>query len=101
MTKEEKKIYPDHDTEEWTSITPKALEKAGFEIYQRDILDNIWYHPKWPQCFLSKVHGEWNIFYEKAYQETFDEPVRLREIKYMYQVDNMFHGFTDRWLGLI
>lgn len=96
MAKKNDHLYP-AEGEPWTGITTEELEKKGFKL----TTSAYYVHPKCKEIGLQKIHGEWNIFFYPAYTE--DEPgvIRIREVKYMYQIDNMFHGFTDRWLGYI
>lgn len=85
---EEKRIYP-QEGEPWTGITVEELKKKGFEGKEIRFV-----HPKCLnlEVMYSPVDMNWKLWWHNT---------QLREIKYMYQVDNMFHGFTDRWLGYI
>jgi len=82
--------------EAWTGISEEELEKAGFKLKYPE--DKIYVHPKWEWMgvvFREEDDGYWII------NLTPHGWLDLRYVKYMYQIDNMFHGFTDRWLGLI
>ena len=100
MNKKDKQIYPDPEGgEPWSGITVEELEKAGFEVDERD----EWRHSKLPkELYLNLIDDEWWFSWDATLPEDeYDNCRDVRQVKYMYQIDNMFHGFTDRWLGLI
>lgn len=91
--------YPEPEKgEPWSGITAEELEINGFEKdHDTFALDGIvcYYHPRCQEIrIVPTITGTWVVYYVKPI-------LRLRDVKYMYQIDNMFHGFTDRWLGLI
>lgn len=94
-----KKIYP-KEGESWTMVTGEELKKKGFKL----TTTAHYVHPELPRvaiCHLSNgktISEDWTMVIQ-GYEE--ENVVILRNVKYMYQIDNMFHGFTDRWLGLI
>lgn len=100
MKKSVEKQYPQPEKgEPWTSITEESLKEKGFHQY-----NDIFYHPKLVGIGVVKGEHAWEIWaYRPTVKDMKDSLNRnfLRYVKYMYQVDNMFHGFTDRWLGLI
>ena len=88
------KIYPQPEKgEPWTSITEEELEKGGF----KDDGVGGYIHPKCSNLGVSFTQEEWGL-YHILDKTNF---ILIKKIKYMYQIDNMFHGFTDRWLGYI
>lgn len=81
-------IYP-KEGEPWTSITIEEMKIKG--LVEKE---GQFFHKKFP---LLKVEYNQDL---KSYCLMYENTL-LKEIKYMYQIDNMFHGFTDRWLGYI
>lgn len=94
-------LYPE-EGEPWTDINGEALEKKGWNIN-----DGYYIHSKAP--YLGVTYNDYAESWLIAIAEPFvneskEDSIRwkrLRYIKYTYQIDNMFHGFTDRWLGYI
>ena len=101
MGKQVGDIYP-NEGESWTSISGEVLEEKGFEAQ-----GGVYIHPK--LNILGILYNEYSESWRVSIAEPFVNESkqdsirwkRLRDVKYMYQIDNMFHGFTDRWLGYI
>jgi len=92
MSKDKK--YPEPEKgEPWSSITAEELEINGFE----DDGTGTYIHPRCPKLGISFVQDEWGLYHIPDKTNL----ILLKKVNYMYQIDNMFHGFTDRWLGLI
>ena len=94
--------YKPEEGEPWTGISGEELESKGFKLH-----DGIYVHPKLPIMGVSynDYAESWLVSIAEAFvnESSIDSLrwKRLRYINYMYQIDNMFHGFTDRWLGYI
>ena len=87
----------------WTKITSLDLKEKGFLEIARD----VFYHPKLSsvKVLINDLTDMWCVklsytFVDKRGKESY-RLVWLRDVKYMYQIDNIFHGFTDRWLGCV
>ena len=112
------KIYPQPEKgEPWTGITEEELMEKGFKIEDAGggpSEEDVWYHPIYP--FIVLLFNEngnlWEMRFlipgiqaevgkEKKESKDVVYNILLRSVQYMYQIDNMFHGFTDRWLGYI
>jgi len=94
-TKIKRELPAPEKGEPWTGITEKELIEKGFEKIVEVITDEFsFYHPKLEllQVKYDETLKSWYLIYRGC---------TLRLVKYMYQIDNMFHGFTDRWLGYI
>jgi len=74
-------------------VNEKELTEKGFETIKVEGLD-LYYHEILPELFVIKDPGT-KSWYLRLQGKT------LRTVKYMYQVDNMIHGFTDRWRGYV
>jgi hypothetical protein len=98
MRKELKRQYPLED-EGWTMITQEELVKVGFEEHIGHASGTVWSNFSHPKCLDFAVR--WDSEEDSWIIVRQVDGSRLRVVKYMYQIDNMFHGFTDRWLGLI
>ena len=90
-------MYP-KEGEPWAGITAEELKIKGFTEKDGD-----WRHPKFPkELFIEEYEGKWIFMWDDSIDECVgDGPRELRLVTYMYQIDNMFHGFTDRWLGYV
>ena len=77
----------------WTMVNKKELEEKNFEVIKKEGLD-LYYHEAMPELFVIQDPGT-KSWYLQLQGKT------LRIVKYMYQIDNMIHGFTDRWLGYV
>lgn len=82
--------------EPWTGITEEELEKKGWKEEEGE-----WRHPELPSEIYLQKWDSWAFFWFKDTGEFSPVDEEFRGVKYMYQIDNMFHGFTDRWLGYI
>ena len=72
-----KKIYP-QEGEEWTGITPEALEEAGFVETEGE-----WRHPKCDEnIFIDEFKGIWCIQMQIIDGE-YDPIIDLRVVKYL------------------
>lgn len=90
--------------ESWSMINPQELEKKGWS----QLNDREFSAPKMASlrvCF-NPVTEAWEMYLAKDPVKhkdgsTTTKLTYLRLVKYMYQIDNMYNGFTDRWLGYI
>ena len=99
------KIYP-KEGEPWTGISEEELLEKGFKKGEGL---HSYVHPKLPRMIIVRLYDgrdyrkEWSISILRGMNDSPLAPdtIIVRDVKYMYQIDNMFHGFTDRWLGYI
>ena len=77
----------------WTMVNDKELTAAKFDMIIMNGADT-YYHEVLPELLVI-LDPETKSWYLKL------NGITLRVVKYMYQIDNMIHGFTDRWRGYI
>lgn len=114
MPKAKVEPYKPEEGEPWTSITEEELEAKGFKLNEVNIVHDVkehlpeFYNPVYKDLLIKKsiVENTWMIYLAVGYVDPSTKVDLLgyrflRAVQYMYQIDNMFHGFTDRWLGYI
>jgi hypothetical protein len=90
--------------EGWTAIDADKLIDKGWT----QLSDRHFSAPKISSlrvCF-NPVTEAWEMYLSKDPVKhkdgsTSTKLTYLRLVRYMYQIDNMYNGFTDRWLGYI
>jgi len=97
-------IYP-KEGEPWSSITDEELKLKGW-IEAIDVegeIPTFYFHKKCNEVRVMHDDKGWKLVMltGETNGKRREEELCLRRITYMYQIDNMFHGFTDRWLGYI
>ena len=110
----EKQIVDNYAKEEkpLLRITEEELKNKGFELMEdgTEEVPKTWGHRKCLelaiQCIPFTNEKSWHLVKVSVFFENVDSSAEwkytfLRGVKYIHQVDNMFHGFTDRWLEYI
>lgn len=77
----------------WTMVNEKELTEAGFDMMIIEGKDT-YYHEVLSELLVI-LDPDTKAWYLKL------NGITLRAVTYMYQIDNMIHGFTDRWRGYV